>query len=487
MSTEAAVRPTGRVMGFAQKLGKALMTPIAVLPAAAILLRLGADDLLGISWMSSAGEAIFGNLAMIFAISIAIAFAKNNNGVAGIAAAVSYFVIDKVAHSFNADINLGVVGGIIAGLMAGFFYNRFHDIKVPEVLGFFGGKRFVPIISALAAVAVGAILGFAWPPVQEAIKAFGVYAISAGAMGSFVNGFINRLLLPFGLHHLLNSFVLFQLGEFVTASGEIVTGDLTRFFAGDPNGGMFVTGGYAVYMFGFPAVALAMVRAAKPKNRKAVGGVLFSAAITAIITGITEPIEFSFLFLSPILLVVNALLFGLFNAISVALGVRMGIGFSNGLIDYVLTFNISTNPLLMIPIGLVAFVVYYFVFSFLIKKLNIPTPGRVDDEELEIAEGHEPGDGTPRVTLAAAGDLSEENLLERARQVLDGIGGKQNIRDIEGCITRIRVSVNSDELVSKAKLKSAGAIDVIGVGPGNYQIIIGTMADPIVNLIEEKL
>jgi PTS system N-acetylglucosamine-specific IIC component len=486
----------GKVMGFAQKLGKALMTPIAVLPAAALLLRLGADDLLGIPWMAAAGEAIFANLGMIFAVSIAIAFAKNSNGVAGIAAAVSYFVIDNVSRSFSEDINLGVMGGIVAGLMAGYFYNRFHEIRVPAILGFFGGKRFVPIITALASVAVGALIGFTWPPIQEGIQGLGTYVISAGAFGSFVNGFINRLLLPFGLHHVLNTFVLFQLGEFETPTGEIVTGDLTRFFAGDPDGGMFVTGGYAVYMFGFPAVALAMVVAAKRKNRKAVGGILFSAALTAIITGVTEPIEFSFLFLSPVLLIVNAVLFGLVNAICVALDVRMGIGFSNGLIDYILTFNISTNPLLIIPIGIVTFVVYFLIFTFLIRVLNIPTPGRFDDEELEIADGNTPtlpptpideGTSPQRVTLKSRADLSAANLLEKAKQILAGIGGKENIRDIEGCVTRIRISVHSDELVSKNALKAAGAIDVIGVGPGNYQIVIGTMADPIVNTIQDKL
>ncbi len=467
-----------KVLGFAQKLGKALMTPIAVLPAAAILLRLGSSDLLALPWMEAAGNAIFGNLAMIFAISIAICFAKNGNGVAAIAAAISHYVIVTVATSFNAEINLGVVSGIIAGLTAAALYNRFYNIKLPELLGFFGGKRFVPIVTSLVSLVIGAAMGFIWPPIQEGIKQFGMVVISAGALGSFINGFVNRLLLPFGLHHLSNSFVLFQLGEFVTETGEVVTGDLTRFFAGDPNGGLFVTGGYAVYMFGFPAVALAMIRLAKPENRKAVAGVLGSAALTAIVTGITEPIEYSFLFLSPVLLIVNALLFGAFNALSVALGVRMGIGFSNGLIDYIMTFNLARKPLLMIPIGILAFVTYYVVFYVLIKKLNIPTPGRFESYSLDDGEAElEPE--KPRLKR------EEDDVEKKAKAMLAAVGGKENIADMEACITRIRLVIRDEKKFDKAAVKAAGAIDIVSLGEGNYQIIIGTMADPIVNAMEE--
>lgn len=465
-----------KLLGFAQKLGKALMTPIAVLPAAAILLRLGSSDLLALPWMEAAGNAIFGNLALIFAISIAVSFAKNGNGVAAIAAAISHYVITTVATSFNADINLGVVSGMIAGLVASALYNRFHNIKLPEWLGFFGGKRFVPIITSLVSLVIGAAMGFIWPPIQEGIKQFGMMAISAGPVGSFINGFINRLLLPFGLHHLSNSFVLFQLGEFVTETGEVVTGDLTRFFAGDPNGGLFVTGGYAVYMFGFPAVALAMIRLAKPENRKAVAGVLGSAALTAIITGITEPIEYSFLFLSPVLLLVNALLFGLFNAVSVALGVRMGIGFSNGLIDYIMTFQLARKPLLMIPIGIVAFVVYYVVFYVLIKKLNVPTPGRFDSYSLDEEDA----------PVEQISKISEEDEVKiKAKKILAAVGGKTNIADMEACITRIRLTLKDDGKFSKEKVKDAGVIEVVSMGEGNYQLVIGTMADPILSAMED--
>lgn len=286
----------------------------------------------------------------------------------------------------------------------------------------------------------------------------------------------------------------------------MVTGDLTRFFAGDPNGGLFVTGGYAVYMFGFPAVALAMTLLAKPENRKAVAGVLGSAALTAIITGITEPIEFSFLFLSPVLLVVNALLFGLFNAVSVAMGVRMGIGFSNGLLDYIMTYNLATKPLLMIPIGIVAFVVYFCVFYFLIKKLNIPTPGRVgnfsldggEDESEASGAGEQYPSGTGQKTPGVAGAqalsgtrtkndmFSEDNVRAQAEKILSAVGGPKNILELEACITRIRLTVKDSTQVDRDVLKRAGAVDVISMGGGNFQIVIGTMADPIVSEMKES-
>ena len=481
------MKNNNQIFGFAQKLGKALMTPIAVLPAAAILLRFGLSDLLNLPWMEAAGNAVFGNLAIIFAISSAVSFAKNGNGVAAIAAALSHYVIVTVATSFNSDINLGVVSGIIAGLLAAALYNRFYNIKLPELLGFFGGKRFVPIVTSLCSLVIGALMGFVWPPVQEGIKQLGMVAISAGPVGSFINGFINRLLLPFGLHHLSNSFVLFQLGEYTNAAGEVVTGDLTRFFAGDPNGGLFVTGGYAVYMFGFPAVALAMIRLAKPENRKAVAGVLGSAALTAIITGITEPIEYSFIFLSPILLVVNAFLFGLFNALSVAFGIRMGIGFSNGLIDYIMTFQLARKPLLMIPVGIVAFVTYYFVFYYLFKKLNIPTPGRFEQYDLDEKISVENKAVEADLVTEAPKKQKVDDVEKKAEAILQAVGGKANIKDIEACITRIRLSVADDSKFNKDAVKKAGAIEIVSLGTGNYQIIIGTMADPIVAAMEDMI
>lgn len=233
-----------------QKLGKALMTPVAVLPAAALLLRLGADDVLGLKWMFAAGDAVFGNLALLFAIGIAIGLAEENNGVAGLAAAVGYFVLTKVSYTFNEKINMGVLAGIIVGVLSGYLYNKYKSIKVPEFLGFFGGKRFVPIVTAFYTLILGVIAGYIWPLIQNGISSFGNSIANSGALGAGIFGFLNRLLIPIGLHHVLNSFVWFQFGEFTNSAGKVVTGDLTRFFAGDPNAGNFMTGFFPIMMFG---------------------------------------------------------------------------------------------------------------------------------------------------------------------------------------------------------------------------------------------
>lgn len=309
-----------------QKLGKALMLPVAVLPAAALLLRLGAPDVFNIPFIMQAGAAVFDNLPLIFAIGIAIGFAEGD-GVAALAAAVGYFVLTKGATTINKDINMGVLGGILMGIIAGYLYNKYHDIKLPDFLGFFGGKRFVPIVTAFAAIVLALVMGYVWPPIQNGIYALGEWIIGAGALGVFVYGVLNRLLIPFGLHHVINSLVWFVFGTFKTAAGEVVTGDLNRFFAGDPTAGIFMAGFYPIMMFGLPAAALAMWAAARPNQRKVVSGVLISAALTALLTGITEPIEFAFMFLAPVLYVIHALLTGLSLAITYILGIKAGFGF----------------------------------------------------------------------------------------------------------------------------------------------------------------
>nr|WP_263326895.1 PTS transporter subunit EIIC [Neobacillus sp. Marseille-Q6967] len=450
--------------GGIQRFGKALMTPVAVLPAAAILLRLGSADVLDLKWMEAAGSAVFSNLPLIFAIGIAIGLAKENNGVSALAALVGYMVLTTVATTFDETIDMGVLAGIISGLLAAYLYNKYHSIRVPDILGFFGGKRFVPIITSLYALILGVLVGYVWPLIQEFINNIGNGIVESGSIGVFLYGFLNRLLIPFGLHHILNSLVLFQFGTFTNDEGEVITGDLTRFFAGDPNGGMFTAGGYAVLMFGLPAVCFAIIRAAKKENRKAVSGILISAALTSFLTGITEPIEFVFIFISPVLLIIHAALMGLFGVIAAELGVRLGVGFSNGLIDYVLTYGAGTKALLIIPLGLAAAALYYFIFYFAIVKFNIPTPGRSDNEESVSLSG-----------------LKGAALSQKAKEILEAIGNKENIVDLDACITRIRVSVKDGSIVDEAVLKSLGATGVVKMGPNNLQIVVGTIADPLVS------
>ncbi|MBE3591777.1 MAG: PTS transporter subunit EIIC [Thermoanaerobacter sp.] len=444
-----------------QKLGKALMLPVAVLPAAALLLRLGAPDVFNIPFIMQAGAAVFDNLPLIFAIGIAIGFA-DGDGVAALAAAVGYFVLTKGATTINKDINMGVLGGILMGIIAGYLYNKYHDIKLPDFLGFFGGKRFVPIVTAFAAIVLAFAIGYVWPPIQNGIYAVGEWIIGAGALGVFVYGVLNRLLIPFGLHHVINSLVWFVFGTFKTAAGKVVTGDLNRFFAGDPTAGTFMAGFYPIIMFGLPAAALAMLAAAKPNQRKAVSGVLISAALTAFLTGITEPIEFSFMFLAPVLYVIHALLTGLSLAITYVLGIKDGFGFSAGLIDYILSYGIATKPLLLLLIGVIYGAIYYVVFYYIIVKFNLPTPGRLEEEAVD-----------------QYADISKSELDDIAAQYVEVLGGAENIQSLEACITRLRLTVKDDTIIDDDKLKKIGATGVMRMGKNALQVIVGTKADLI--------
>lgn len=289
------------ILGFFQRLGRALQLPIAVLPVAALLLRFGQPDLLNVPFIAQAGGAIFDNLALIFAIGVASSWSKDNAGSAALAGAVGYFVMTKAMVTINPEINMGVLAGIITGLVAGAVYNRWAGIKLPDFLSFFGGKRFVPIATGFFCLVLAAIFGYVWPPVQRAIHAGGEWIVSAGALGSGIFGFINRLLIPTGLHQVLNTIAWFQIGEFTNAAGAVFHGDINRFYAGDGTAGMFMSGFFPIMMFGLPGAALAMYMAAPKERRPMVGGMLLSVAITAFLTGVTEPLEFLFMFLAPLL------------------------------------------------------------------------------------------------------------------------------------------------------------------------------------------
>lgn len=457
---------SNKTLSNLQRLGKALMTPVAVLPAAGILLRLGAGDVLNLPWMEAAGNAVFGNLALIFAIGIAVGFAEENNGIAGLAAAVGYFVLTKVAVTFNKDINMGVLAGIIVGVLSGYLYNKYKAIKLPDFFGFFGGKRFVPIITSLYTLILGIISGYVWPHIQGIINSAGNAVATSGSIGAFIFGFFNRLLIPFGLHHVMNSFVWFQFGTFKNAAGEMVSGDLWRFFAKDPTAGTFMTGFFPIMMFALPAACLAMISAAKKEHRKQVSGMLLGVAFTAFLTGITEPIEFLFMFLAPVLYLVHAVLTGAALAVTAALGIKSGFTFSAGAIDYVLSYGIATKPILLLLIGLIFAVIYYFVFLFFIKKFNLPTPGRMEEESQTLS------------------GLGNSELKEKAKDILLAVGGKENITAIDACITRIRLTVADGKLVDEARLKELGATGVLKMGATNFQIVVGTVADPLTTHIK---
>ncbi|MRG87766.1 N-acetylglucosamine-specific PTS transporter subunit IIBC [Salinibacillus xinjiangensis] len=448
------------MFGFFQQIGKALMLPVAVLPAAALLLRLGQDDLLGIPFMAASGDALFGHLAIIFAIGVAIGLSKDGNGSAGLAGAIGFLVLTEGTKAINADINMDILGGIISGIVAGLLYNRFYDIKLPEWLGFFGGRRFVPIVTGGTMVILAFIFGFIWPPIQGGINALGEWIIGAGSLGAGVYGFLNRLLIPTGLHHVINTLIWFVFGEFEGATGEI-----NRFFAGDPTAGYFLAGFFPIMMFGLPAGALAMIAAAKPERRKKVSGALIGIAFTSFLTGITEPLEFSFMFLSPLLYVVHSLLTAASMVVAYWLDIRHGFGFSAGAIDFFLNMGLADGAWLLFLQGLVFGGIYFVVFYFLIKRFDLKTPGREDEDEWD-----------DQVAPEKAGDGGDK--YERmAAQYMQDLGGKENIHSIDNCATRLRLQVNDMEKIDEGKLKKHGAKGVMKVGSRNVQVIVGTTVE----------
>src|SRR6187399_372955 len=382
-----------------QKIGKCMMLPVSVLPVAGILLGVGSANF---TWlpeivsqvMAASGGAIFANLPLLFAIGVAIGLTEND-GVAALAGTVGYVVflaamgvcaklsgIEPKVIMGIPSIETGVFGGIIVGLIAATAFNRFYKIKLPSYLGFFAGKRAVPIITAFAVIAVGAVLSFVWPPIGRGIDAFSHWAVHGRpALAFAIYGVVERGLIPFGLHHVWNVPFFFQAGEFTNpANNEVVHGEIARYIAGDPTAGN-MSGGYLFKMFGLPAAALAMWRAARPEQRKKVGGIMVSAALTAFLTGITEPIEFAFLFVAPILYAVHAVLAGLAYFLCIALDIKHGFTFSHGLIDYIVLFPKSQHALWLLVIGPIWAAMYYGIFSFAIRRFNLLTPGREVEEE----------------------------------------------------------------------------------------------------------
>ena len=451
-----------------QRIGKALMTPIAVLPVAALLLRLGFGDIFDgqvALIMKSAGDAIFSHLDLLFGIGIAYGLAKNNDGAAALSGAIGVLIAKAVYLSIDKDVNMGVFVGIIIGVLAGTLYNRYHDIKLPEFLGFFGGKRFVPIITAVAAIGVGVLAGYFWHFAQSGIDAFSNAIIGLNEIGTFIYGTLNRLLIPLGLHHILNSVFWFQLGEYTYLKDgvEVVAnGDLHRFFAGDKTAGVYMSGFYVVMMFGLPAMAYAIYLNTPKNSRKKVGAILAGVAFTSFLTGITEPLEFLFLFVAPLLFVLHALLTGLSLALAQMLDIHAGFGFSAGFIDYVINYKLATNPLLILPLGAV-FAFIYFVSSYYTIKLF----------KLKI--------------LDESNDNTVVNKNNEALAFIEALGGIENITHTDACITRLRMSVNDSSILLDKTFLALGAKGVIRPDKTSIQIVLGNRAESVAENIKEAL
>ncbi len=510
-------KPGLNIPGFAQlqRLGKSLMLPIAVLPAAGILLRLGQDDLLGrikapvigpfFQAMSAAGGALFDNLALLFAVGVAIGFARKADGSTALAAVVGYLVMQAVFKTMSpfvldgvldkagkqAQINYSVLGGIIVGLITAWLFDRYHTIKLPPYLGFFGGRRFVPIAVSLTVLVVAFGMSYFYPVFNAGLTGLGKFIGGAGALGAFTYGFANRMLIPVGLHHILNSYIWFLYGSYTKPDGTVVTGELPRFTAGDPTGGHLTAGFYPILMFGLPAAALAMIHCANARQKKVAFGILSAAGLTAFLTGVTEPLEFSFMFVAFPLYVIHAILTGLSLAIAYALDIHLGFSFSAGLMDLLLygTAPAAKNVPLLIVMGLVFFVVYYLLFRFAITKWNMRTPGREPESDFEAEERANLGDGPDSNTaIPAAGSVAVDQAptASKAEQLIAAFGGRENLVNVDACITRLRMDVADKTKVDQARLKALGAAGVIEVG-NSVQAVFGTQAEALKNDILDVL
>ncbi|MEU9013075.1 PTS transporter subunit EIIC [Streptomyces sp. NPDC048479] len=394
-------------MAVMQRIGRSLMLPVAVLPAAALLVRFGQPDMLGresfptfvtkvAGYMAAGGDAILANMALLFAVGIAIGFAKKSDGSTALAAVAGYLVFKNVLATFtdpnlpqvevvkdhkvalvDAPVDAKVLGGVVMGIIVALLYQKFYRTKLPDWAGFFGGRRLVPILSAFAGLIAGIVFGLIWPVLGTGLHSFGEWLVGSGAVGAGIFGIANRALIPIGMHHLLNSFPWFQAGSYEGKSG-----DIARFLQGDPSAGQFMTGFFPIMMFALPAACLAIVHCARPERRKVIGGMMFSLALTSFVTGVTEPIEFTFMFIAPVLYAVHAVLTGVSMALTWSLGMKDGFGFSAGAVDYFLNLGIASNPWGLALVGLCFAALYYVVFRFAITKFNLPTPGRESDEEL---------------------------------------------------------------------------------------------------------
>jgi glucose PTS system EIICB or EIICBA component len=472
--------------GLLQKIGKSLMLPVSVLPVAGLLLGVGSAHF---TWlppalsdvMAQSGGAIFGNLALIFAIGVALGVTQND-GVAALAAVVGYAVLlatmGVMAPLFGYEpkaimgiqsIETGVFGGIVVGSIAGWLFNKYYRIQLPPYLGFFAGKRFVPIVTALACIAAGIILSVVWPPIGGAIDAFSHWAASGNPAAAFaLYGVVERALIPFGLHHIWNVPFFFEVGQYLDPTTDtIIRGEIHRYTAGDPTAGN-MAGGYLFKMWGLPAAALAIWRCARPENRAKVGGIMISAALTSFLTGITEPIEFSFLFVAPLLYGIHALLAGVAYFTCIELGIKHGMTFSHGLIDFIVLFNRSSNAWAFFVLGPLWALMYYGLFRVVIQRFDLKTPGRELEDDAEAVA----------VPAAAAGGMAGE--------LVAAFGGRGNIQSLDACITRLRVQLVDPARANPERLRALGATGVVKIG-NNLQAIFGTRSENLKSDMEEYL
>ncbi|CAM4371988.1 PTS transporter subunit EIIC [Listeria ivanovii] len=446
-----------------QTLGRSMLLPVVAMPVSGLILRLAAPDMLNIPILMAAGNAVFGNLDMLFAIGVAIGFAKGKDkGIAALTAVVGMLTLREGLKIMNLDVNMGVFGGIFTGLMSAWCWNKFNNQKLPQIFSFFGGNKFPITMIMLVNTVASLLFGWLWPYAQSGIDSFSGLLLGMGAFGVFIFGFLNRLLIPFGLHHVLNTYVYYAMGSYTAANGETYTGEIPRFINGDPSAGLFLAGFFVIMMFGIPGIAFAITKAAKKDRRKEVEGQMMSGAATSFIAGISEPVEFSFMFQSPLLYFIHAIYAGLAMFTCYLFNIHLGFTFGSSLIDYIINFNIATNAIWIIPIGIVFFFLYFVTFYFIITKRDVKTPGREDDIEFSA-------ESTKEEDL----NLASNNYEYIAKKILQNLGGKENIINSDACTTRLRMEVEDMSLVNDGKLKQVGAHGVIKIDEHNVQVVIG--------------
>lgn len=464
-----------RGLKLLSKLGRAMLVPVTAMPIAGLMTLIFGQTMLNIPLVANAGNVVIGNMDILFVMGAVVAFAKTKDKVNPLVASIISFLIFKSCLAeVNSDINMGIFAGIVIGCVTAFVYNRSKDWKTPQIVAFFTGDKFVITLMPLITVVLALLMDVVWPPVQYGLDVFSTTLGNLGALGVFVFGFLNRLLIPVGLHHVVNSYIYYNLGSFTDAAGQVVTGELTRYIAGDPTAGKFLTMFYVTMIFGLPGGALAIARCAR-KRKKEVEGLMTSTVATSILTGITEPLEFSFMFVAPQLYVVHAFYTGLAGAVCYILNCRIGFMSGSQIIDLVLNWHLSTNPILIIPIGIAFFLLYYFTFSFLIKRNNLKTPGREDEmiESVDITEEEK------------SYKLETSNYGYLAKKIIENLGGADNIETIGNCVSRVRVEVHDASLMNLDKIKQTGVKGVITMSPTSVQIVIGSDVGKVMDEINK--
>ena len=443
------------------KLGKAMLIPVVAMPVAGLLARFGQPDLLNLDILKIASDVIFGNLDMLFAVGCILAYTKSKDKSSAVLAGVLSIMVFRQALTYlDESISMGVFGGIVSGVSTAIIYNHSKNWKVPSMFSFFAGEKLAITLGPIFSIVLAGAFSFIWPPIESGLDVFATGLGSMGIIGIFLFGFLNRILIPTGLHHVFNAYIFYELGSYTTASGTVVTGEMTRFLAGDPSAGAFLVMFYVIMVFGVPGIAAAMYKTARPENKEEVKGLANSGALTSIFAGVTEPIEFSFMFVSPLLYFMHSVFTGLAGAILYLFNSRLGFNFGFNIIDLFLNWKMGNNVIYVIPVGIAFFFLYYFTFKIIILKKNINTPGRSENTLEEIDE--------------TSIKLSHSNYGYMAKKLLQNLGGAENIVSAENCVTRMRLEIKDINLINEDNIKKTGAKGIIKVNQNNIQIIIGT-------------